>query len=139
MNANPWLSEESITRRELELKRRRYALEFSVSDRVLMTESPRFLANLQRDYAYRLCVDLFCKSTEHVSELPKFTYPADWWQAFKARWFPRWLLRRYPVRTATVGGGWLSLDVHALFPDLKPFDRRDQLIIYTYDKPRIRL
>lgn len=31
-------------------------------------------------------------------------HPADWWQAFKARWFDnrllRWLLRRYPVRMA---------------------------------------
>lgn len=25
-------------------------------------------------------------------------YPTDWWQAFKERWFPYWLLRRYPVR-----------------------------------------
>ncbi len=24
-------------------------------------------------------------------------YPADWWQAFKARWFPRWALRLWPV------------------------------------------
>ena len=25
-------------------------------------------------------------------------YPADWWQAFKARWFPAWALRRWPVK-----------------------------------------
>ena len=24
-------------------------------------------------------------------------YPRDWWQAFKARWFPRWLKRLTPV------------------------------------------
>ena len=24
-------------------------------------------------------------------------YPRDWWQAFKERWFPRWLRTRYPV------------------------------------------
>lgn len=24
--------------------------------------------------------------------------PADWWQAFKARWFPLWALRRWPPR-----------------------------------------
>lgn len=24
--------------------------------------------------------------------------PADWWQACKERWFPKWLKRRYPVR-----------------------------------------
>jgi len=25
-------------------------------------------------------------------------HPKDWWQAFKERWFPKWLLRRYPVQ-----------------------------------------
>jgi hypothetical protein len=24
-------------------------------------------------------------------------YPRDWWQAFKQRWFPRWLRARFPV------------------------------------------
>jgi hypothetical protein len=25
-------------------------------------------------------------------------WPADWWQALKARWFPRWWLARWPVK-----------------------------------------
>lgn len=25
-------------------------------------------------------------------------YPADWWEAVKERWAPRWFLRRWPVR-----------------------------------------
>lgn len=25
------------------------------------------------------------------------TYPATWWDAVKERWFPKWLLTRYPV------------------------------------------
>ena len=25
-------------------------------------------------------------------------WPADWWQAFRARWFPRWWLRKFPVK-----------------------------------------
>lgn len=25
-------------------------------------------------------------------------YPLDWWQAFKERWFPGWLIKRYPVK-----------------------------------------
>jgi hypothetical protein len=29
-------------------------------------------------------------------------YPADWWQALKARWFPAWAARRWPVRYHTV-------------------------------------
>ncbi len=24
-------------------------------------------------------------------------YPADWWQAFKDRWFPEWALKRWPI------------------------------------------
>lgn len=26
-------------------------------------------------------------------------WPANWWQAFRERWFPSWWLRRHPVRT----------------------------------------
>lgn len=29
-------------------------------------------------------------------------WPADWWQAFKARWFPAWALRRWPVKMREV-------------------------------------
>jgi hypothetical protein len=25
-------------------------------------------------------------------------YPMDWWEAFKERWFSKWLLTKYPVR-----------------------------------------
>ena len=24
-------------------------------------------------------------------------FPKDWWEAFKERWFPKWLRRKYPV------------------------------------------
>jgi len=24
-------------------------------------------------------------------------FPADWWQSFKERWFPKWAIKRYPV------------------------------------------
>ena len=27
------------------------------------------------------------------------SYPADWWQHFKKDKFPKWLLKRYPVKT----------------------------------------
>ena len=30
------------------------------------------------------------------------SFPADWWQAFKERWFPRWALKRWPVRRTFV-------------------------------------
>jgi hypothetical protein len=41
---------------------------------------------------YRLAVyeELLCR------------YPADWWQAFKERWFPKWLKYHYPIKTKEV-------------------------------------
>ena len=33
-----------------------------------------------------------------VAESAEVRYPADWWQAVRARWLPRWWLRRFPVR-----------------------------------------
>lgn len=41
-------------------------------------------------------------------------YPADWWQAFKARWFPAWLLARYPVIHKVY-----EFQVKATYPDLQ--------------------
>jgi hypothetical protein len=29
------------------------------------------------------------------------TYPRDWWQAFKERWFSKWLKVKYPVKYHT--------------------------------------
>ena len=38
-------------------------------------------------------------------------YPADWWQAVKARWFPEWAKQRWPVRyTVEV------MEARALYP-----------------------
>lgn len=29
-------------------------------------------------------------------------WPENWWEAFKERWFPGWLLRRYPVKMKSI-------------------------------------
>jgi hypothetical protein len=34
---------------------------------------------------------------EHVSD-HFISYPKDWWQAFKDRWFPKWLKWKYPIK-----------------------------------------
>lgn len=43
-----------------------------------------------------------------------FKYPSDWWQAFKERWFPKWLLDRYRVVYT-----YKEFVVKATYPDLK--------------------
>lgn len=38
--------------------------------------------------ADRICIDV--------------EYPADWWEAFKDRWFPNFMLKRWPVKMTTI-------------------------------------
>lgn len=37
-----------------------------------------------------------------VEKTEVITWPADWWQAFKARFYPLWLLRYFPVKRVYV-------------------------------------
>jgi len=42
-----------------------------------------------------------------------FAWPATWWDALKARWFPGWAKRRWPVRLERH-----SVRVEALYPQV---------------------
>ena len=42
--------------------------------------------------------------------------PADWWQAFKERWFPVWARRKWPIQRET---RTYTLDVKATYPALR--------------------
>jgi hypothetical protein len=44
-------------------------------------------------------------------QLKEYRYPSDWKQAFKERWFPKWLLKKYPVK-------YDVLIPKALYPDI---------------------
>lgn len=42
------------------------------------------------------------------------SYPADWVQAFKQRWFPAWAQRRWPVRLITT-----TINMMTLYPEFR--------------------
>jgi hypothetical protein len=56
-------------------------------------------------------------------------YPADWWQAFKDRWFPMWAKRRWPVRHSVV-----VLEARGLYPMMALPDRPDAHIDVLVDR-----
>lgn len=45
----------------------------------------------------------------------KISYPKNWWQHFKQTFFPKWLLKKYPVKYETVTKTW-TYDVEWIFP-----------------------
>ncbi len=52
-------------------------------------------------------------------KLESYSYPADWKEAVKDRFFPDWLKKRFPVI-------YRVIDIHRVFPDLPP-ETRDLL------------
>jgi len=67
-----------------------------------------------------------------VEEIPKewFEYPRDWWHAFKERFFPKWLLKRFPVENKKKV---VKLEVYHLCPHINvPYrgDRSDPHITF---------
>jgi hypothetical protein len=54
-------------------------------------------------------------------ELVDVSFPRDWWQAFKDRWFPQWLKRRFPVMKTRIEG-------MAYFPKLQLPDQEYEYV-----------
>lgn len=51
------------------------------------------------------------------------SWPATWWDAVKERWFPDWLLRRYPVEYKHA-----DFTIYRGYPDIMPEKRS---VLYT--------
>lgn len=56
-------------------------------------------------------------------------FPRDWWQAFKDRWFPKWLVNLFPV-VHTVH----HINAEILYPGFQPSmsDREWRMNVHTY-------
>ncbi len=54
----------------------------------------------------------------------RISYPVNWWEAFKDRWFPTWMKNRWPVQERTH-----TINLKVVYPKLKLPLRGDKLII----------
>jgi hypothetical protein len=122
----------------IELERRKWCQEYAVSDRVLTLERPDFLRRFDHEQRVTLCLSVFCRGRERIVELPTFTVPVDWWQAFRARWLPKWWLRRHPVQMRELGGGSVKVEAFAMFPELDAMKGRTRIEFYA-EPPEWRL
>jgi len=51
-------------------------------------------------------------------------WPADWWEHFKKRWFPRWAIRKWPVKMIT-----RRFVAKALYPDYKEVFKDQRVVL----------
>lgn len=72
----------------------------SIIDKELMMDSKRLKTYSWLDIIMRPHIRSILTLATQEEEV--FDYPADWFQWFKQRWFPKWLLAHYPIRTARI-------------------------------------
>jgi len=59
--------------------------------------------------------------------LAEYRYPRDWWQAARARFSPRWMLRKWPVAETVV-------EARALYPMLAIPDTDDAWATIKFER-----
>ena len=86
-------------------------LHYAVETRI--TRDELFSARVETYYdyiAHHLVLKL--RGFIWIEPLEIVRYPADWWQAFKERWFSAWMKARWPVR-------YEVFDVQARYPTFR--------------------
>jgi len=80
----------------IELKR----IEYIVASRISKDDYLRYGGIVVEGAAEDIIIKVksFVYGVDEATRRVEIRYPADWWEAFKERWFPRWLLKRYPVK-----------------------------------------
>lgn len=75
----------------------RLSFSHQLSGAILHYRAERVLESVVRAHVSQL--DMFLRSKLHETETLSREYvPKTWLDAFKARWFPRWLLKRFPAK-----------------------------------------
>ena len=115
-----------VNYREVELEKIRFALDQYISSELLDSELYIDLVGDQ----IRACIRGFIWGESGSAHYQEIEYPRDWFQAFKARWFPAWLIKRYPIIYHKV-----IIDVKTIYPEFKAIvpGQKYRLLIHRND------
>ncbi len=116
--------------KRLELETIRFYRQIFLSRTALLDGGRALRDHASSDLIMR-CVSEMAGRKTTISKRQEIAVPTDWWQHFKARWFPRWALARWPVKQ-TVHVLLLEAKASALFPEVEPFQAH-RLVICAFD------
>ena len=104
-----------------ELERLKFVIVTELSEELAteIVNEPSVGVNLFADaYCKGIMLQVRYELLGHEMERIEVRYPEDWWQALKERWFPKWALRRWPVKEEVV-----QLVARELYPKVKLPDK----------------
>lgn len=95
----------------------RYASQIAVDELMLM--------NTPQIYVEREIHGWVVRMLQRVAkeELLSVRYPTNWKESFKERWFPAWLLKKYPVK-------YVEINAQALYPKISLPDHSPVIKMY---------
>lgn len=116
------------------LEKFRYTKRFKISRSVLRTmtvEEVPALEAMLKEYVYELTCHVLAEKLIDKTQCVSFDNPTTWWDMFKVRFFPGWLIRRFPpLHTLTTK--YVHFQEFATYPQLKellPESERGEVII----------
>jgi hypothetical protein len=128
--------------RVLHLDERRFVSEFVLNDweAFHMRAETAFEHEHQR-HRQRLIGSLYAELDRRiVVKQPAIEHscPNTWWDAFKLRWFPRWLLWRFPAKRTMIRYAAINIDepvYKACYVNLPRTDQGGGMCLYEAVKP----
>lgn len=89
------------------LEKIKYQLSFKLPNiYIFKEENLEQLGRIADDACYRIVASIANQKIKEVS------YPANWLEAFKERWLPKFLLKKYPVK-------YTKWNFSVLYPEIK--------------------
>jgi len=82
----------------VELERMRFGLQQSLSRSLMISKVGVEYDQMLDAVVAKLEAFVYGRALGHQ----EVSYPADWWQALKERWFPPWAKRRWPTKMTRV-------------------------------------
>ncbi len=103
------------------LEKFRYSKQFKVSREVLrsmVVEQRPALEFMLREYVYELTCHVLAEKLIDKTLPVFFDNPTTWWDMFKIRFFPEWLLYKFPP-SYTLTTKHVHFEEYATYPQLK--------------------
>lgn len=87
---------------EMELKRFKRIIVTTISNELAQEWAIKPDVDVMQDFRGLISLKLVIQAWGFDVERLEHKYPSNWKEAFKERWFPAWLKRRYPVKYRVV-------------------------------------
>lgn len=108
------------------LKKQEFFTKYKISPRALellpQGKTELYLEKIADDLVLTLKHEIYGKKV-----VKEFKYPATWWDSFKLKFFPKWLLKKYSAKYSTI-----TFNAYALFPDFPIDETRDKINVVHY-------